>query len=261
MSDLILPARYFQDSTPEGTPCREENFIRREVEMKLPLAQTALILVDMWDRHHIASWVERVHEVNISKIVPVMEEVRRIGMHIIHAPCPEVAARFPQTISEPPVPDPTLPSPDWPPAEFRRREGEFAAFRSPRHQPPGMGGRWNAISDGLTMTPDIEVRDEDSIVATGDQLHRVLARRKILFTIYAGYASNWCLMHRNYGIRAMSSYGYFILLLRDCTLGVEFPDTVENNFVTEMTIREVEQQKGFSVGNPEFLAACARLTT
>ena len=259
MSDLILPARYFQDSTPEGTPCREENFIRREVEVKLPLAQTALILIDMWDRHFIESWVERVHEVNIEKIAPVMEEVRRIGMHIIHAPCPEVAARFPQTVSDPPAQNPPLPEPAWPPAEFRERKGEYAVLAGPRSQPPGIEDRWDAIKDGLTMTPDIEIRDEDSMIATGDQLQHVLAQRKILYTIFAGYASNWCLMGRDYGIRAMSRYRYFILLLRDCTLGVEFPDTLENNFVTEMTIREVEQQRGFSVGNPEFLAACRQI--
>jgi hypothetical protein len=29
--ELTLKARYFQDSTPEGVPCREENFIRREL--------------------------------------------------------------------------------------------------------------------------------------------------------------------------------------------------------------------------------------
>ena len=259
MSDLILPARYFQDSTPEGTPCREESFIRREIEVKLPLAQTALILIDMWDRHFIESWLERVHETNIEMIIPVMEEVRRIGMHIIHAPCPEVAARFPQTVTNPPARNPELSGPDWPPAEFRARKGRYAEFTGPRSQPPGIGSRWDAIKDGLTMTSDIEVRDEDTIVSTGEQLHHVLAERKILFTIFAGYASNWCLMGRNYGIRAMSRYGYFILLLRDCTLGVEFPDTLEENFVTEMTIREVEQQQGFSVGNPEFLAACRQI--
>ena len=48
MQQLDLQVRYFQDSTPLGVPCREENFVRREIHMSLPLAQTALVLVDMW---------------------------------------------------------------------------------------------------------------------------------------------------------------------------------------------------------------------
>ena len=49
MATLDLTVRYFQDATPEGVPCREENFIRREISMALPLAQTALVLVDVWE--------------------------------------------------------------------------------------------------------------------------------------------------------------------------------------------------------------------
>ena len=59
MATLRLRVRYFQDCTPEGVPCREENFIRREIDMDLPVAQTALVLVDMWDAHFIESWLER----------------------------------------------------------------------------------------------------------------------------------------------------------------------------------------------------------
>lgn len=100
------------------------------------------------------------------------------------------------------------------------------------------------------------MRPDDTVVETGAQMHRMLAQRGILHLIFAGFAANWCLMGRDYGIRAMSRYGYHILLLRDCTAGVEFPDTLENSLVTEMVIREVEQQYGFSVENEAFLTSC-----
>ncbi|MCZ7542967.1 MAG: hypothetical protein M5R40_05245 [Anaerolineae bacterium] len=63
MRALDLRVRYFQDSTPDDVPCREENFIRREFVMRLPVDQTAFVLVDMWSVHHIDSWIERVEEV------------------------------------------------------------------------------------------------------------------------------------------------------------------------------------------------------
>ena len=260
MTDLRLPVRYYQDCTPDGTPCREEHFIRREIEMAFPVDQTALVLVDMWDRHFIESWIERVREINAQFILPAIEQVRRIGIHVIHAPCPEVADRYPQAVSDPPTRAPELLGPpNWPPSEFRSRQGPYEAYAGPRNQPPSIGPRWSPLRECLAMSPDIESRPEDTVVATGEQLHHILADRGILFLIYAGYAANWCLMGRNYGIRAMSRYGYFILALRDCTAGVEFPDTLENGFVTEMTIRNIEQQHGCSVGNPELLTACREI--
>ena len=41
---LDLKVQYFQDSPPAGRPYREEHFIRRHVQMELPVKQTALVL-------------------------------------------------------------------------------------------------------------------------------------------------------------------------------------------------------------------------
>ena len=53
---LDLKVQHFQDSPPAGRPYREEHFIRRHVQMELPVKQTALVLVDLWDNHFIESW-------------------------------------------------------------------------------------------------------------------------------------------------------------------------------------------------------------
>ncbi len=58
MPSLDLTVRYFQDSPPPGKPYREEHFIRREVDMRLAVDETALVLVDLWDNHFIESWLE-----------------------------------------------------------------------------------------------------------------------------------------------------------------------------------------------------------
>jgi nicotinamidase-related amidase len=258
MTELTLQARYFQDSTPEGVPCREENFQRREVEVQLPVAQTALVLVDMWDRHFIDSWIERAAKITTQFVVPAVAAARQAGIHIIHAPSPPVASQYEQAETTAAAPSTASVELDWPPQEFRNRQGDYAAFAGPRQQAPGIGSRWNLIKGDLGVSPEIAVAAEDTVVETGAQMHRVLARRGILHLIFAGFAANWCLMGRDYGIRAMSRYGYYILVLRDCTAGVEFPDTLENSLVTEMTIREIEQQYGFSVGNEAFLTGCKR---
>jgi nicotinamidase-related amidase len=149
----------------------------------------------------------------------------------------------------PPVPSPP---PAWPPDNFRSRQGEYAAFRGPRAQPPGIPNL-----DRLGMSPHIDVQDGEFVVATGEQLHALLAERGILHLVYAGFATNWCILNRDYGMRAMAGRGYNMILLREATAGVEFPDTVAKGLATEMAVREVEQQLGFSAANADFLAACA----
>ncbi len=257
MPTLDLRVRYFQDSTPAGVPCREEKFIRREIPMPTPIEQTALVLVDVWNVHFIESWSERAKDVTLNTIVPVLNAAREVGLTIVHAPSPEVARQFPQLGRY--APPQASPAPDWPPPEFRRREGQYAPYRGPRSQPPGIGIHWDRLAPKLSMSPAINVKDDDFVVATGQQLHELLKEHGILHLIYVGFATNWCVLGRDYGIRAMARRGYNIILLRDATAGVEFPDTLDTLFTTEISIREVEQQYGFTASNEDFFAACRAL--
>ena len=258
---MDLKVRYFQDSTPAGVPCREEHFIRREIRMDLAVEQTALVLVDLWNTHFIDSWIERAARVTREAIVPAIEMSRQAGLTVIHAPSPEVARQFPQSTRNPAAPEPPPVGTAWPPPAFRRREGAYQAYQGPRSQPPGIGFHWDPISDGLTVSPAVEVRDEDVVITTGVELHEVLAQRNVLHLVYAGFATNWCVLGRDYGIRSMARYGYNIVFLRDCTAGVEFPDTLDRLFVTEIAVREIEQQFGFSASNADFFESCREIAS
>ncbi len=254
---MQLRVRYFQDSTPSDVPCRESAFVRRELDTELPADRTALVLVDMWSVHFIESWIERAERISREYVIPAIDAAREAGLTVIHAPCPEVAAQYPGHLPDvPPAPSPPASGPDWPPSDFRSRAGGYAAYRGPRDQPPGIATHWDSVKGDLAMSPLVDVRPEDPVIATGRELHHVLAERGIYHTVYAGFAANWCLMGRDYGIRAMSRYGYHIVVLRDCTTAVEFPDTLDQCLVTEVVIREIEQQYGFSASNEDFLAAC-----
>ena len=135
MQQLDLQVRYFQDSTPLGVPCREENFVRRQIRMSLPLAQTALVLVDMWNDHFNDSWLERAAHLTGAAVVPVLEAARAAALKIIHAPSPEVGGGFPR----PPGGLCRLPGTAPPAARYRpplesapRPLGYVAGHRGPR---------------------------------------------------------------------------------------------------------------------------------
>ncbi len=254
MTSLDLTVRYFQDSTPAGVACREEHFRRREISMPLPVAQTALVLVDIWNTHFIESWRERAEHVTVTAIVPVLAAARQAGLTIVHAPSVRVAEQYPQaqcyrSVSE----TAPTPPPQWPPEAFRSRTGPYAVYRNPREQAPGRPSHW---ADRLAMSPHIDVQPGEAVVATGAQLHALLQDRRILHLLYVGFATNWCVLGKDYGIRAMKDRGYNTLLLRDATTGVEFPDTLHTLQATELAVREVEQQHGFTASNHDFLTAC-----
>ena len=257
---LKLKVRYYQDSTPSEIPCREENFSRREIQMTLPIEQTALILVDLWNSHFIESWMERASCIISEAISPAVEMTRKAGITVIHAPSQEIAQQLSKT---PKSLDQSFSSTEetpWPPREFRSRQGKYSAYRGPRDQPPGIGIHWDSIRKNLSISSQIEIKDEDMIVGCGKELQNILARRKILHLIYAGFATNWCVLGKDYGIRALAKCGYNIVFLRDCTAGVEFPDTLDNLFVTEIAIREIEQQFGFTTSNQDYLKSCQKVS-
>ena len=263
MSILDLRVRYFQDSTPVDVPCREENFVHRHIRMPLSLSQTALVLVDVWNVHFIESWIERAERITRESVLPILDTVRQCEqngerMTVVHAPSPPVAAQFEQLArhQKNPSVQSVSPSTNWPPAQFRQRSDEYQIFRGPRSQPPGIDIHWNKLASQLSISPQIEVKPEEEVIATGQQLHQLLAERQILHLIYVGFAINWCVLGRDYGIRAMAGRGYNIILLREATTGVEFPDTLDETFTTEIAVREVEQQYGFTASNQDFFQAC-----
>ena len=126
-----------------------------------------------------------------------------------------------------------------------------------------------------TATPASKRRDAHSIGQTAWRYRRTLTcspvrpslppvpssthsyrTRRILHLLYIGFAINWCVLGKDYGIRAMKDRGYNPILLRDATTGVEFPDTLDTLQATELAVREVEQQHGFTASNRDFLTAC-----
>src|SRR5690348_1316044 len=76
---LQLPSRYYRVYTDPDVPCVEQNFSFVERVLSLPLAQTAVVLVDLWRTHYIDSWLRRAQEVTLAHILPLMEAARAAG--------------------------------------------------------------------------------------------------------------------------------------------------------------------------------------
>ena len=254
---ISLPVRYLaMDSTgPDDNV--ESNIARVAGSIRIEPSRTALVIVDAWNGHHVRSHMERVRRIIAERIVPVLHAARKAGVTVVHAPSPRVAERYPQwlryagdaelsTVHRPPDIPPEQPEvggqDDWPPADFRARTGQYAALARPplekpasyRGEPPAWW-RIDAICDSITP------EEHDCVVATGEQLHRLLRHRRILYLVYAGFATNVCILYRDYGIRAMRDRGYLTIVLRDCTTAIECRDTVASLSATEHSLIEIER--------------------
>jgi nicotinamidase-related amidase len=249
---LSLPCRYYRVYTDLDVPSVEANFQFVERDLPLPVDQTALVLVDVWSTHYIDSWLARAKAVTEARIVPILESAREIDMTIIHAPSPPVADRY---ADAPELTRPEHTGPDWPPADFRGiyRRGPYAEFG--RNQEPILPPTYKRYETELCIAESVKPLEGEHVIHTGPQMHDLLAEKQILHLIYVGFATNWCVIGRDYGILAMNERGYNIILVRDATTGIEFHDTIDTLNATAMTIREIETKQGWSTTTDGFINA------
>jgi nicotinamidase-related amidase len=255
MSTVQLPCRYYRVYTDPDVPCVEASFHFVERVLPLPVPETALVLVDCWNTHYVDSWIRRATEVTQQRVVPLLAAARRVGMTVIHAPSPLVADRYAR-VPDDPGPLPQEPARYWPPPGFRGiyRKGEFAPFG--RDQEPRLAEALARYPADLDISDSVKPIAGEPVIHTGPQLHALLAERKILHLLYAGFATNWCVIGRDYGMIAMNARGYNLILVRDATTGIEFHDTAEQLTATEIQIREVETKYGWSTTTDAVVAAC-----
>ncbi|MBC7286607.1 MAG: isochorismatase family protein [Armatimonadetes bacterium] len=258
MNAIKLRLRYCNLYGYEQWGITEHDIGHSFLEVELPCAETTLVLVDVWDRHYLTSHQRRAAEIVREKIVPVADACRRVGIAVVHAPASPAAQRYEQWLryagDEELFGTAGAPSP-WPPEEFRQRTGRYAQYA--KAAPKGeFAEKLAASNEERRIMPEIEPAPGDFVVASGAHLRRLCRHRGILHLLYCGFATNMCVMARDYGIRAMSSHGYSCILLRDGTTGIESAETIESMTCTRAAIWEVEMVWGFTCTCDEVIAAC-----
>ncbi len=258
MSEIKLQVRYQRVATDEGVRYSEDNFERAFLDWALKSEEIALVMVDCWNIHPVVTHLQRGEEICTERIAPLAQACRDAGIAVIHAPSPGQAKLYPQWTKY--ATDAELfgaqsEAPDWPPAEFRSREGDYAQFAK---TPEPQLQRWlDEELDKRAIIDCLAPQADDFVVATGDQLHRLCRHNGILHLLYCGFAANMCVPGRDYGMRAMNTRGYNLVLVRDCTSAIEAQSTYPEMALTEASILEVEMLTGFTATSDDLLAAIA----
>jgi nicotinamidase-related amidase len=250
--------RYYRWHVDVGEEWLEKNTGYARLDWEMPMSQVALVVVDVWDRHYIKDPQERAEVIIQEKIRPLMARCRESGLQIIHAPSPPQAkawaswvgankkAGAPAKVATRPAIDPA-----WPPTEFRRKSGAYKAYGRPSEP---MAVDRARILKGICIHPDVEPKGSDVVVATGQELHEYCRDRGILFLVYIGFNTNMCILQRDYGAMDMHDRGYEVILLRDCTTGMESCDTTDGLWQTRGAVLFLEMNRRYSLLSEEFMA-------
>ncbi len=170
-------------------------------------------------------------------------------LEIIHAPAPEAARLHPNWINPDTGSKPEKVSSEWPPKEFRNLSGVYSRYRRPVE--PREAERQSLPP--LRIHPKVEPLPGEAVIATGDELHRYLKQKGILFLFFAGFNTNACILSRDYATIEMGKRGYQVLLVRDCTTGMESSESQATLAQTNGAILQLEMFGQYTVASGEII--------
>ena len=180
-----------------------------EEEVAWNASDTAIIIVDMWDRHWSWGATERV-DVLAPRINTVVNAARRQGVTIIHAPSDtmEFYQKHPARKRALAVPQLEPPEPvahEDPPLPVDASDGGSDTGEERSHK------AWSR------QHPVIAIHDDDFISDDGREVYRILRHRGIQNLIFMGVHTNMCVLNRSFAIKAMVRWGFRVALARDLT--------------------------------------------
>jgi nicotinamidase-related amidase len=114
---------------------------------------------------------------------------------------------------------------------------------------------WSGWAE-LDIAAPLKPTDGETMIVTTDQFDRWLRERGIDTLVYAGFCTNLCILDSPAAMRAMAGRGYRCVLLRDATLAVEFPDTIDDRTNTRVALRYIEAWVGYTASTADFVRAC-----
>ncbi len=227
-ADGIQLHKRYQEETAEGSG---RFHTRIKSETWEPKA-TAVIVCDMWDRHHCLNATRRGAEV-APRMNQVLKKLRSQGVTVIHAPSSCVGAYQDHPARKHAMQTPRAKSF---PAEISQwchqipseEQGEYPIDQSDggEDDDPQEHAAWAKKLEQLGLNPRgpwksqtdlLEIKPQDYISDQGEEIWSILADRGIDNVILLGVHTNMCVLGRPFGLRQMARNGKNVVLMRDMT--------------------------------------------
>jgi nicotinamidase-related amidase len=237
---LSLRTRKRGDQPPGSGKVRvSERVLRWEV------AQTAIIICDMWDTHTCNLSAQRV-SVMAPRMNQIISAARSLGVMIIHAPSDTMKFYEGTPGRQRMQSAPTAPSPVPILARCPREPAESKNFpiddtESPCDDP--IVKKWTGPYPWTRQHPAIDITGFDGVSDNGQEIYNFCKQEGITNVALMGVHTNICILNRGFGIRQMTQLGFQVVLVRDLTDAMYDPRTrpfVSHTRGTELVIEHIE---------------------
>lgn len=242
---IPLPVRLRMES-----PDNKGGWMAQTETRALPLAETALLICDMWDRHWCRGASERCQAL-AERMDPIVELARRRGILIVHAPSETMGfycdhpARWRAQLA--PVVEPEVgPMREEPPLPIDSSDGGCDTDDQPQYQ------AWTR------QNPAIRIDEDDMISDNGGEVYNLLAHYGIKHLFVVGVHTNMCVLGRSFGIRRMTRWGLDCILVRDLTdtmYDPKDPPQVSHEEGTDLVVRHIERYWAPSTSSGDLVTA------
>lgn len=250
---LSLPARYYRT-----VPMSAAGYVVEPIELEP--ARTALVAMHCWNigcpdgpAVDDAFWVgmgfpetaAEAGRIMREVIRPCMDAARAAGILVCHVEAEQMALNRGEHRAEPAEPPAAAPDeavPGWRQQLAWRCHGQGYPTRSPLA----------SMDRAAVVAP----WPDEPLVYTSEELCAALARADVEVLVYCGFATDMCVLRAPGGVEPMSAYGYRMALIRDATLGIEFPDTLVERLATRWAVRYFETHHGETIDAASWVHAC-----
>lgn len=236
---LKLKTRRRQES-PKGS----DQVIVIDEETEWYVAETAIIVCDMWDDHYCRSAKQRVNAMAPS-MNKVLTAARARGVQIIHAPSGTMESYADTEFRRRMIAAPTV----EPPVPIEPTCKLDLTHESPLPIDDSDGGCDDpnpppAIGNYKHQHPGIDMVGPDGISDSGVEIHNFCQQEGIKNIVMMGVHTNMCVLGRPFGIRQLTRLGYNVVLARDLTdamYSTRAKPYVSHARGTELVIEHIER--------------------
>jgi len=237
---MTLRARARSEESP-GRVRVSERVLRWDV------AQTAIIICDMWDTHTCNLSAQRV-----AAMAPRMNQVisasRSLGVMIIHAPSDTMKyyEGTPQRLrmQRAPVASASIPILTRCPRDSAE-ERNFPIDDTAGGCDDPILKDWTGPYPWTREHPALDVVGFDGVSDNGQEIYNFCKQEGISNVALMGVHTNICILNRSFGARQMTQLGFQVVLVRDLTDSMYDPRTrpfVSHARGTELVIEHIESR-------------------
>jgi nicotinamidase-related amidase len=218
-----------------------------ERRLRWEVAQTAIIICDMWDTHTCNMSAQRV-----SAMAPRMNQVisaaRSLGVMVIHAPS-DVMKYYegtPQRLRMQQAPKVPAAKPIVACPRDSAEAQSFPIDDTVSNCDDPIVKKWTGPGWPWTREhPAIDVIGYDGVSADGQEIYNFCKQEGITNIALMGVHTNICILNRGFGLRQLKQLGFQTALVRDLTDAMYDPRTrpfVSHTRGTELVIEHIERQ-------------------